>query len=164
METSGALLAALTESSVRAAGVCSSGVCWPGTGSLHQFLCLPQGGLVGTTWEIWLGVRSDPWGRLFLLPFGEGAPVAKIKLGWGCGSSKGRGCHLLCYTLNQGSTNSSLWFNWRLFIFSNGQHITMLTSRTLWRTSCIPLLYDRKCPHLIRNSLRLGSAAFPSIE
>lgn len=68
-------------------------------------------------WVQGKGVHSDPWGWLFPLPFGEGAPVAKLKLGWGRGSSEGQGCHLLGYVLNQGGTNSSLWLSWRLFVF-----------------------------------------------
>lgn len=60
----------------------SLGCHWLGTGSLHSFHCLSQ-----EAWQekIWLsrnmGMHLNPWSRL-CLPFGKGAPAARIKQSW----------------------------------------------------------------------------------
>lgn len=145
---------------------CSLRFGWRGTDWLHQFLYWTQGGPGEATQEMWLGARQgcvlDPWGQLFPFSFGEAAPEAKIKLGWDHIAARDR--HVICSVTYL--TKAAQIPHYGLvggFFFLNKQHITF-TSRTFWRTSCIPLLYDRKYPHLIQNSLRHGSAAFPNSE
>jgi len=112
-ETWGALLTALTGSAAHVlqqlwpVAVSSPGVSLA-RGRFSVSIPSPEGQPGKCDWVQGEGVHSDPWGQLCLIPFGEGAPVAKIKLGWGCSSSKGQGCNLLCCILDQGSTNSSL--------------------------------------------------------
>lgn len=118
IETSGALLTALTESTVQ--------------------MLLPEVWLAGDRltasipllnprWTWWSNpgnvagckarVCAWPLGPALSILFWRSSPRSQNKVRMGPHSSKGQACHLFCYILNQGSTNSSLWFSWRLFFF-----------------------------------------------
>lgn len=141
----------------------SLGCHWLGTGSLRSFHYLSQ-----EAWQekIWLrGKHGDTLKSLeqALSAFWKRGPSSqnKAKLGRQSGPER-RGAGMRSVLLR---TYRSLFMVWLdAFWFFNRQHIIALASRTLWRTSCIPLLYDRKYPHLMCNSLRLASAAFPNTE
>lgn len=72
----------------------------------------------------------------------------KVRLGRRSGAEqRGAGTGSVLLGTYRGSTDPSLWFGWRLFVFLNRQRIIALASRTLWRAR-IPMLYDRKYPRL----------------